>query len=67
MNIDTPILAQNQRMYAMNNGHQPGHVFDREICFCKKCNAPLTFIQPSNSRSIDSIGIGGLSGSICNG
>jgi len=30
---------------AKQNGHQPGHIFDNFVCFCKKCDAPLTYLS----------------------
>ncbi len=46
-----------------NQGHQPGHIFDKGMCFCKICNVPLTYIQTVRNEGPS---IGGLHGSKCN-
>ena len=48
---------------AKTNGHLPGHIFNDSICFCQRCNAPLTF-QTKNEGKIQ---IAGLSGGLCLG
>ena len=41
---------------AENNGHKPGHRFSTYICFCKKCNQLLTYIDSGEH------GVNGLNG-----
>ena len=50
---------------AIKNGHQIGHVFSKNICFCKKCNAPLTFFAHDHGENFTENFISGLYGSKC--
>ena len=54
---------------AKKNGHQLGYMFYNNIIFCKKCNAPLTFIQQKRIQGLNdshNLTIDGLHGSQCN-
>ena len=55
---------------SQENGHVPGIIFSTNVCFCKKCHAPLTYIGSIKNRDCNChthYGVDGLYGSKCNG
>ena len=37
---------------AKANSHSPGHIFTRDVCFCKTCNTILTYSNPGKQNQI---------------
>jgi hypothetical protein len=45
------LTAVNALQIAKDNGHNPGYLFSSSMCFCKNCNAILTYCYEKSNCS----------------